>query len=56
MVRQDQQQVTPRVCPSCRSTEVTAAGRKVNASTYWRCEACGHVWNPERSAAVARYR
>ena len=25
--------------------------RKVDASTYWRCETCGHVWSVERLRA-----
>jgi ribosomal protein L37AE/L43A len=48
--------VHPSQCPFCRSSDVTAADRKLTASTYWRCETCGQVWHPERlrSALVTR--
>jgi transposase-like protein len=38
----------PTACPFCRSPKVTAAGEKFDASTYWRCEACGEMWNLAR--------
>jgi RNA polymerase-binding transcription factor DksA len=33
---------------------VTAASEKVDASTYWRCEACGEMWNLARLQAATR--
>jgi hypothetical protein len=27
----------------------------VTANSYWRCEACGEVWNVERLKAGSRY-
>jgi transposase-like protein len=47
----------PVDCPSCGSTHVvTAADVKgkapvKNADRYWRCAACGQVWNPGRARA-----
>jgi hypothetical protein len=38
----------PTECPFCRSRALADAGRKVTASTYWRCETCGQMWNPGR--------
>lgn len=38
----------PASCPFCRSTEIAAATEKVDASTYWRCKACGEMWNVAR--------
>ena len=36
------------VCPFCQSTAVTTAAKTVNDATYWRCGACGEVWNVAR--------
>jgi hypothetical protein len=47
--------VTPVDCPFCASTDVvTAADVKGKATVkdadrYWRCGACGEVWNPGRA-------
>jgi transposase-like protein len=38
----------PTACPFCRSPRVLAAGDKIDASTYWRCEGCGEMWNLAR--------
>ena len=35
-------------CPVCRSHEVSTASRTVTEATYWRCHACGEIWNPSR--------
>jgi transposase-like protein len=46
----DKTPVTPAACPFCQSPNVktkTAAG-KVDADSYWRCEACGEMWNAGR--------
>jgi ribosomal protein L37AE/L43A len=48
----DKTPVTPAACPFCQSPNVktkTAAG-KVDANSYWRCEACGEMWNAGRLA------
>jgi predicted RNA-binding Zn-ribbon protein involved in translation (DUF1610 family) len=38
----------PLRCPFCGSAAIAAASGKVSASTYWRCEKCAQLWNPER--------
>jgi hypothetical protein len=43
-------------CPFCSSTRVTTTEKAVSSSTYWRCEACGEIWNPARQASVPRRR
>jgi ribosomal protein L37AE/L43A len=35
-------------CPFCRSTKVTTTSQKADAANYWRCEACGEIWNAGR--------
>ena len=45
----------PARCHSCGSRELTTASKIINADTYWRCCACGEVWNVERLKAGARY-
>lgn len=45
----------PARCHSCGSRELTTASKIVNADTYWRCCACGEVWNVARLKAGARY-
>ena len=34
---------------------LTTASGKVDLSTYWRCEACGQMWNVGRLRASSRY-
>ena len=38
----------PTACPFCHATKIKAAKEKVDVSTYWRCEACGEIWNISR--------
>lgn len=38
----------PGACPFCRSSKIMTAGAKVDASTYWRCQTCGQMWNEAR--------
>ena len=38
----------PKTCPFCNSVNVTTTSKEVNASTYWRCETCGQIWNAGR--------
>ena len=40
--------VTPARCPSCRSLDLVTTSKAVTADTYWRCCACGEVWNAGR--------
>ena len=39
---------TPERCPYCASKTIVSAARKPTAANYWRCEACGELWHPER--------
>lgn len=41
-------------CPFCRSTRVATASKTVSDSTYWRCLACGEIWNPTRARVSPR--
>ena len=42
-------------CPVCRSKDLTTTGKKVTATSYWRCLKCGEIWNQERLGVGARY-
>jgi len=46
----------PKACPFCRSAQVVATGKSVSDATYWRCEACGELWNPSRAEQLPRRR
>jgi ribosomal protein L37AE/L43A len=35
-------------CPFCRSLKIMTTRQKVDATNYWRCEACGEIWNTGR--------
>jgi transposase-like protein len=41
----------PAVCPFCQSAAVSTSPKK-DASSYWRCDTCGQVWNPDRLRAA----
>jgi predicted Zn finger-like uncharacterized protein len=45
----------PTQCPSCRSSDVMTTSKVVTSASYWRCGACGEVWNAERLKAASRY-
>jgi hypothetical protein len=47
----------PVGCPACGSVDLAMASKTVDASTYWRCRACGEVWNASRrhETPPARY-
>jgi hypothetical protein len=38
----------PKLCPVCRSTDLTTTDKKAAATAYWRCLKCGEIWNQER--------
>jgi transposase-like protein len=40
----------PDTCPFCRSHDVTTTSKSIDEKTYWRCGACGQIWNPSRLA------
>jgi len=49
--------IAPTSCPFCGAATIKAASQKVDASTYWRCVACGEMWNLNRmQTAPARWR
>ena len=35
----------PERCPFCGSKAVSALAKKTTTTTYWRCQACGEMWN-----------
>jgi transposase-like protein len=43
----------PSECPVCSSTDVATASKTVTAESYWRCAACGEVWNAGRRNGAA---
>jgi predicted Zn finger-like uncharacterized protein len=46
---------TPSRCPACRSQDVTTTSKVASTDAYWRCGACGEVWNVARHRAGSRY-
>lgn len=38
----------PPACPACQSASVTTTAKNPDASSYWRCERCGEIWNVGR--------
>lgn len=45
----------PAHCPTCRSQDVMTVSKVVNSASYWRCGACGEVWNAARRQEASRY-
>lgn len=43
------------MCPACKSRDVTTTSKVVTSASYWRCRACGEIWNAERLEAASRY-
>ena len=39
----------PAVCPACQSSAIVTAAKIPDAESYWRCTACGEMWNVSRS-------
>jgi formate dehydrogenase maturation protein FdhE len=46
--------VAPSACPFCQSAKISTPSEKVDASTYWRCDACGQMWNIARLRTTPR--
>jgi hypothetical protein len=40
--------VVPEACPFCTSRDIKTTSKDVTVSTYWRCMACGQIWNTGR--------
>jgi ribosomal protein L37AE/L43A len=47
-VQTDENVQRPDVCPFCRSKAVGTLAKVITISTYWRCQSCGEMWNPQR--------
>ena len=46
---------TPAFCPVCLSKDLSTVSKVINESTYWRCTACGEIWNPGRLRPPSPY-
>jgi hypothetical protein len=44
-------EAAPTACPFCGSARIATTTEKVDASSYWRCVACGEMWNLGRLRA-----
>jgi transposase-like protein len=44
--------IAPSACPACRSSDIKTTSKIVTAQAYWRCVACGEVWNVRRRGAT----
>jgi transposase-like protein len=42
----------PCACPACESASITTTSKTPNADSYWRCGACGEIWNVARSPRI----
>ena len=42
----------PSTCPACRSSSISTSAKSPDASSYWRCERCGEIWNASRRDVV----
>ncbi len=38
----------PVSCPGCQSASIVTTAKDPDESSYWRCKACGEVWNASR--------
>lgn len=55
VTKEPESEPPPTTCPFCRSPKIGTASERVDASTYWRCEACGDMWNIARLRHSSRY-
>jgi len=46
--------VASPVCPGCGSPSAQTTSKTVDASTYWRCQVCGEIWNALRREKSGR--
>jgi transposase-like protein len=47
---------SPKICPFCRSSELTTTSGTFDTTAYWRCQKCGEMWNAGRLQETGRYR
>jgi ribosomal protein L37AE/L43A len=38
----------PDRCPFCHSKDIDTLAKQITSASYWRCRACGEVWNVAR--------
>ncbi|MFN7913960.1 MAG: MJ0042-type zinc finger domain-containing protein [Vicinamibacterales bacterium] len=50
--RQVDEAPPPEKCPSCGSASIVTTGKIPTADSYWRCDACGEVWNAARRSST----
>lgn len=41
----------PTACPACQSSLIVTKTKRPDDGTYWRCTACGEIWNVSRTEA-----
>jgi len=41
-------------CPVCSSSDVSTSNKTQRLDAYWRCDKCGHIWNPARVFRTSR--
>lgn len=46
----------PECCPFCRSKAIGTLAKVVTRSTFWRCQACGQVWDVASRGPSKDYR
>jgi len=52
---QDARVAPPTLCPFCRSNDISTTSKNPDTASYWRCGACGEIWNVERLQQASRY-
>lgn len=54
-VRQEQAVAPPAFCPACRSKDISTTSKTPDVASYWRCGACGEIWNVGRLQQASRF-
>jgi hypothetical protein len=49
----DDRVLRPNECPDSGSKSIGTLAKIITVDTYWRCQACGAVWNETRSRTYA---
>jgi hypothetical protein len=52
-VERSEPSAPPDYCPACGGKALSTAAKHPDAASYWRCAACGEVWNALRRAPGA---
>jgi len=53
--KDDQIVPPPTLCPFCRSNDISTTSKNPDTASYWRCAACGEIWNVGRLQQASRY-